>query len=58
MSFRRLTIAAAALLVATYLKFFLPSFSTEVTPALHELLDKNQIVLRVPEDWLPWLDWS
>jgi hypothetical protein len=58
MSVRRLVVAAAVLLVVTYLKCLIPSFSQEVVPAVHHVLEENQLEVLVPEQWLSWLVWS
>jgi hypothetical protein len=58
MSVRRLVVAAAVLLGVTYLKCLIPSFSQEVVPAMHHVLEENQLEVLVPEKWLSWLVWS
>ena len=49
MTFRRLTIAAAALLFAVLLKLFLPVFGTELVPALKTVLSTEQICIVLPD---------
>jgi hypothetical protein len=58
MSVRRLVVAAAVLLGVTYLKCLIPSFSQEVVPAMHHVLEENQLEVLVPEPWLSWLVWN
>lgn len=55
MTYRRLGAAAALLLFAAFLKVFLPSYTTALAPALRAAASEQQLVLRVPEAWRPWL---
>ena len=55
MTLRRLEAAAAAMLLAVYLKLSMPVFSDAVVPALKEMLIEEQIVITVPEEVTVWL---
>ena len=55
MTFRRLAIAAAAMLLAVYLKLSMPVFSERIVPALKDMLCEEQVVIAVPEEVLVWL---
>ena len=55
---KRLWIAAAILFAVIYWKTFQPSFAAEAAPVMRSMLAEQQVVLRVPEAWLPWLVWS
>ena len=56
MSFRRLAIAAAVFLIATYLKLFLPAYSMHIEPRLWVWMDRESFALRLPEEAVLWLD--
>ena len=58
MSCHRLAVAAALFLIATYLKLFLPAYGERVEPRLWELMERDTIVLPLPEEAASWLDWD
>ena len=58
MTFHRTAIAAAVFLIVTYLKLFLPAYDANVEPRLWALMERNSIVLSLPESVTSWLDLS
>ena len=58
MTFRRLAIAAAVLLLAVYLKLAMPVFGEKIVPALKDMLCEEQIAVAVPAGVSAWLGWD
>jgi len=54
MTMRRLVVAAAAMLLAVYLKLSMPVFSERIVPALKDMLCEEQVVIVVPIEAAAW----
>ena len=55
MTFRRLALAAALLLMAVFWKLTFPPFSQELLPALREALGEEQVHVALPAELPAWL---
>lgn len=57
MTYHRLLIAASLLLAAIGLRLYLPETAEQTLPAVQELIDEEDFVLRLPAEAAAWLDW-